>query len=239
MKIKREILTICLLSILFSAPSHSALINFAFEGMVTESNKNTVFSIGQTIEGQFTYDSNAEDTLQSNPEIGDYQAIVNFSFNSGGYSVAADPSNSLNRSFTVFRNDIFSPQEYSIFLLRQAGSSDKWGSDVNGEELIRMWLKLEGGSQQPISTIDLPLTAPNLSSFDSTILGLFFEQDSTGFSSAGVKFTLTSIEQVPVPPTSQIPVPASIYLFLLALALLARLSQKKHNKQKLRVASYP
>ncbi len=209
-------LIVLFLAIFVPELSHASLITFAFEGIVTSSNKEAVFSIGQSISGQYTFDSTVEDSLPQNTEQGVYDAIRAFSFLSGTYAVNATPSNSANSggTITINRNTVFDPQEYKVFLIRDPFYSERWGPDVDGEQLVRMWLKLEGGTQQPIDSIDLPLTAPDLSAFDSAVFGLFFELDPTGFDSAGVKFAVSSLTTVPLPP--------GFVLFISGLIILTR-----------------
>ena len=220
MKQKLKRLPIYFLAILFSELSHANLITFAFEGVVTSSNKEAVFQVGQSISGRYSFDPSVEDMNMGNTEQGVYDAIRAFSFVSQTYNVNASPSNSANSggTITVNRNTVFDPQEYNVFLIRDT-QQDLWGPNVNGEQLVRMWLKLEGGTQQPIDSIEIPLIAPDLSAFDSAVFGLFFESDATGFDSAGVKFEVTSLTTVPVP--------ASFVLFVSGLVVLTKIGKKK------------
>ena len=220
MKRKFIRLPIYFLAILFAELSHANLITFAFEGTVTSSNKESVFQLGQSISGQYSFDPNVEDLNAGNTEQGVYDAIRAFSFVSQTYTVNASPSNSANSGGTIIvnRDTVFDPQEYNVFLIRGT-EQDRWGDDVNGEQLVRMWLKLEGGTQQPIDSIEIPLIAPDLSAFDSAVFGLFFESDATGFDSAGVKFEVTSLTTVPVP--------ASFVLLVSGLLVLTKIGKKK------------
>ena len=220
MKQKLKRLPIYFLAILFSELSHANLITFAFEGVVTSSNKEAVFQVGQSISGRYSFDPSVEDMNMGNTEQGVYDAIRAFSFVSQTYTVNASPSNSANSggTITVNRNTVFDPQEYNVFLIRDT-QQVLWGPNVNGEQLVRMWLKLEGGTQQPIDSIEIPLIAPDLSAFDSAVFGLFFESDATGFDSAGVKFEVTSLTTVPVP--------ASFVLFVSGLVVLTKIGKKK------------
>lgn len=179
--------------------AHASLITFAFEGEVTSSNKEAVFPLGQSISGQYSFDPNVEDENSGNPEQGVYDAIRAFSFTTGTYAVNATPANSANTGGTIIvnRDTVFDPQEYSVFLSRDIYYSDRWGPDVNGEQLVRMWLKLDGGTQAPIDSIELPLTPPDLTAFDSAVFGLMFESDPTNIESFGVQFEVTSLTLVP------------------------------------------
>lgn len=213
-------LMIVFLAIFHSGIAQADLITFAFEGEVTSSNKEAVFPLGQSISGQYSFDPSVADSNPGNPEQGTYDAIRAFSFTSGNYTVDATPANSANTggTITVNRDTVFDPQEYSVFLIRSE-LQDLWGPDVNGEQLVRMWLKLDGGSQSPIESIELPLTPPDLAAFDSTTFGLFFYSDPTNFEGAGVQFEVTSLTLVPVP--------SSIVLLCSGFFMLAGFFHKK------------
>ena len=89
-------LIVFFLAVVVPELSHAGLITFAFEGVVTSSNREAVFPIGQSISGQYSFDSTVEDGLPLNTEQGVYDAVREFTFVSGTYAVNATPSNSAN-----------------------------------------------------------------------------------------------------------------------------------------------
>lgn len=203
-------------------------VTFNFEGSVSRTNKPTVFPIGQEVEGSYTFDSTTPDANPGNPDQGLYTPVVSFnpytpptkgvtrfSFTSGSYSAAAFAPNVVNGGGQIIVNRLPSDNSYQVFFQRISDKvafpgqqEPKWGPDVNGEELVRIWLDLQDTRGTAIKTKDLPLTPPNLNDFTSAAFGLFFESDATGPAppaGGGVVFTVTSLTSsslVPEPPTA-------------------------------------
>jgi hypothetical protein len=190
------------LLVFFATLVSAETITFRFTGHVTETNKAATFPLGQPVTGTYTFESTTPDANSGNAEQGAYDgALSRFAFESGSYSAEALESNPQTANdggdILVNRDTVFSPQEYDVIAIWYYdidipdGDQQRWGPDVEGEYLSRMWLLLSDATETAITSIDLPVTTPVLSDFTTAEFGLIYESDGTG--DPGVVFTLDSL----------------------------------------------
>jgi hypothetical protein len=212
--------------------AEAALVTFRFEGFVSSTNKPAVFPLGQGLNGTYTFDSETPDQNPGNPDQGVYAPVVvfpytdseggvrRFSFTSGSYTATGIAPDLTNAGGGIIVNKTSSFEPVSSYEVVVDVGNSPLGPDVNGEQLVSMWLSLQDATGRVPDSIDLPLTPPNLDDFTSTAFGLFFDADATGPApplGGSVVFTVTSLAPIPVPP--------AFYLFgsgLLGLVGMAR-----------------
>ena len=233
MKFRSVIKTACTLVLVtaFSyGTAHATEITFSFEGFVQSTNKPGFFPLGQSVSGRYTFDSTTPDANPFNPEQGAYlpvqdfgfppeppeKGVRSFSFESGAYQAVAQAPDLVNGGgdILVNRDSFISQHTYLVFLQRGMFNA-LWGPDIGGEELVRMWLNLTDQIRTAITTIDLPLTPPDLLDFTSATFNLFFDFDSTGLP-GGVVFQLTSLDLV----ADQVPAPGAALILLAGTMIL-------------------
>ena len=181
------------------------IVTFQFEGTVTSSNKLTAFPIGQPVIGRYSFDSTITDTNPGNAAQGIYNSVTSFSFTSGEVNAAAEfvTTGIFNSRELILINRFFSEHEYIVAVTCQNFFEDECLVEVNGEELSRMRILLKDSTSQAISNIDLPLSPPEISNFDTREFGLIFRFDPTD--DPGVKFEITSLVKIDMSgPTEEV-----------------------------------
>lgn len=181
-----------LFSIFHAAQVRAASYSFAFTGVVTavDSQLAPQFAVGQTISGNYTFDSAGIDTL-ADPSVGFYEDVLvaaNAVF-SNGYTVNRDPSGVAE---LILVDNSNTPDLYDVFIPVN-------GALVNGAspDLLEFFLQDNNGTM--LSSDDLPLTPPTYALAEAHGGLLRFD---LGPNSYYVDYNLLSLNAVPEPATA-------------------------------------
>lgn len=203
-----------LLAFLIAAQNVSAVpITFAFSGTTTlvgaDVDDGTV-SIGESVSGQFTFESDTPDS-DGSTDVGSYlSAITAAEFTFGTYSGTAGSGN-----ISVRDDYVTGFGTFDIF--GALGMAAITGSDVNGRALENFNLQLLDDTLTMLSSDALPTTAPSPFRNDNantTFLLLQFEPVlSTNIVAAQIRATVDSVSLVATDPEPSVPEPSTILLF--------------------------
>jgi hypothetical protein len=181
-----------LLAILFCfvvVPVQADLITIAITGQVTGvsdqyGHLENKIHIGDTITGTYTYDSSA-----SGPPYDYYSNPCGMSLYTGGFNFKTDQNN-VHFHISVINND----SGYDYYSMISYNNS----SLSNGTPVQHVFWDLEDPTGTALSSDALPLTAPDLSKWDSSI---YANQLGISGSEFGIGATVTSAVLIPEPIT--------------------------------------
>jgi hypothetical protein len=187
------------LAILFCfvcVPVRAEMVTIAISGQITSvddqyGHLENKIHVNDTFSGTYTYDSTM---LDSNPSstVGDYWYSSNLcgvSLNIGGFNFKTDPTN-VNFLVEVSNNNTLQSDNYLLYSYNNLPLS-------NGVLVDHILWQLDDSTGTALSSDALPLTAPDLSKWNSSYLYI----DSSRGGEFTISATITSAVLIPEPAT--------------------------------------
>lgn len=206
------------------APAIAAPVTFQFTGELTNVIGGGLaaagFSAGQSLVGSFTFDSGSSD-LSPSANLGDYRALTNLTATVGSYIVTLVPSIQ-NSAITIWNNYESYPNGprdmYSV-------GGQVTGATVNGVSPFSFGIDLTDPSHTVFDSDALPSSPPNLSSFATKRVSIYFP------GALGNSFLFGEIHSL-----TPVPVPAAVLLFGTGLTAMIGLGAGSWRRNQIRVA---
>jgi hypothetical protein len=191
------------LAILFCfvcVPVQAEMITIAITGQVTGvedqyGHLENKIHVGDSITGTYIYDS-----IASGPPYDYYSNPCGISLYAGGFNFKTDQNN-VHLHISVINNDLLGYDGYSMTSYNNLSLS-------NGALVESINWQLEDTTGTALSSDALPLTAPDLSRWNSNLLRITHDRDFT------IDATVTSAVLIPEP--------ATVFLFSLGIFLAKR-----------------
>jgi len=203
---------IVLALLIVSSPTQGAIITFEFSGEVTfvqdyEGILGGKVSVGDSFAGTYTFDSTMPDTWPDDPNYGRYYSGASgMTFSVGDLELIAPGPNC---AISIANRD--NMDGFSIF----AG-----GFASDGIQITELPLNLYDTTASVFSDDSLPLTHPNINSFDQRTINV----QGVALDNSNVRFRIEGV------PISLTPEPDTILLLLLFGTLLVKHKPSRANK---------
>ncbi|WP_186406020.1 PEP-CTERM sorting domain-containing protein [Candidatus Accumulibacter aalborgensis] len=180
-----------------SARANAVTFNFTGRAYAVNAPWDSFFSVGDSVTGSYTFESTTPD-LNAEPGIGDYlNALIGLTISVGGTIFHSQPGYQFiyvvdNESIEISPGVYRPPMDlYQVFSDLQPGL---------GYSHIRTNLYFSDSSQNIFASDALPLTFPDVSKFDYSLLQVFgFELGPYNPHSGAVFFSITSPAAIPEP----------------------------------------
>lgn len=184
-------LVLLLIVVASQTPADASQITFNFQGTVTVVNPalSGTFSPGQTISGNYTFESTTADIAPGDPNFGGYPgASTNLSFTVGGYTGSFGSS-----GFNAINVGLSFASAFDIYQVNIPFT----GAAVAGFTPDEFALDIRDTDQTAFANDSLPSTPPNLALFEQKTITLLFNPATGGDAVAVV----ASLQQIPEPST--------------------------------------
>lgn len=195
-----------------STSALAAPVTFLFGGQVTGSEISSAANVGDAFSGSLTFDTSTPPTNGINPAGRFYPgALQSFVANAGSYSGEGTTG-------SIFVNDNFTVSPFDRMQARASNISESVGVFTP----VAFVLELIDADATVFSSLNLPLTPPNLADLTYAVVSMqFFDTIRSRFASITAQLdTLTAANG------SGVPVPAASALLVAGLALIG-LRRKK------------
>lgn len=181
----------------FASSTNAAIVTLNFSGTVTsvDASLAPTFSVGQTLNGSYSFDTTTVARAGSNSTSAVFDALTAFNFSIGAYAAS-----SVGAPEIQVEDD--PPGTFvDRYALVSRASDGLSGAAVNGNALIFFGFRMDDSTNTAITNALVLPTNPSLSSFDSNSFFILFGDPG---SPVVVDGTLTSLTNAAIPEPATI-----------------------------------